>query len=83
MCKMISVSEKNKHFPYGPDSIENDSGPSWKKSLGVLRQSIQFHPFLQMNICEGSEKISYMSKILGTYFFAYLDAGELPGHFAF
>ena len=31
----------------------------------------------------GSEKISHMSEILGMDFFAYLDAGELPEHFAF
>ena len=31
----------------------------------------------------GSEKISQMSEILGMDFFAYLDAGELPEHFAF
>ena len=46
--------------PYGPNSIESDSGPSWgKKNLGVLGQSIQFHPFLQMNtwchFCEQNE----------------------------
>ena len=36
----------------------------------------------QRNV-RGSEKISHMSEILGMDFFAYLDAGELPEHFAF
>ena len=44
---------------YGPNSIESDSGPSSEKNLGVLGQSIQFHPFLQMNtwchFCEQNE----------------------------
>ena len=31
----------------------------------------------------GSEKISHMSEILGMDFFAYLDAREIPEHFAF
>ena len=48
--------------------------------------------FFSTNICimvqiisfvRGSEKISHMSEILGIDFFGYLDARELPKHFAF
>ena len=45
-----------------------------QEELSILR----FAPSVR-----GSEKISHMSEILGMDFFAYLDAGELPEHFAF
>ena len=38
---------------------------------------------LHPSYVRGSEKISHMSEILGMDFFAYLDAGGLPEHFAF
>ena len=45
--------------------------------------SIQKHKRQSLLYVRGSEKISHMSEILGMDFFAYLDAGELPEHFAF
>ena len=62
-------------FSYSPNTLSHE----------------QFLIFFFFNIREGtcqlyvrgSEKISHMSEILGMDFFAYLDAGGLPEHFAF